>query len=67
MLQAGTFLDIDCLANGKKSVAINLKHPDGVGIVRKMCMRSDVLIEPFRKGDKLDFTVCSKGPLGSVF
>uniref|UniRef100_A0A1B6C2W6 Alpha-methylacyl-CoA racemase n=2 Tax=Clastoptera arizonana TaxID=38151 RepID=A0A1B6C2W6_9HEMI len=44
------FGETDCLANGKKSVSIDLKHPDGVGILRKMCKKSDVLIEPFRSG-----------------
>jgi alpha-methylacyl-CoA racemase len=43
-------LDFDSLANGKKSLALNVKHPKGVEILRGICKKSDVLIEPFRKG-----------------
>ncbi|KAF4520586.1 hypothetical protein B566_EDAN005997 [Ephemera danica] len=42
--------DLDSLSNGKKSVALNLKHPQGVAIFKKMSEQSDVLIEPFRRG-----------------
>ncbi|KAJ8919705.1 hypothetical protein NQ315_006233 [Exocentrus adspersus] len=42
--------DLDCLGNGKQSISLNLKHPKGVDIVRKLCKTSDVLIEPFRAG-----------------
>lgn len=44
------WLDFDCLANGKKSLAVNVKHPKGVEVFRRLCKKSDVLIEPFRKG-----------------
>ncbi|GLG97924.1 Uncharacterized protein GBIM_04586 [Gryllus bimaculatus] len=47
---AGRGEELDCLGNGKKSIAINLKSPKGVEVFRKLCSRSDVLIEPFRKG-----------------
>jgi alpha-methylacyl-CoA racemase len=47
-LQANT--DLDSLGNGKQSIALNLKHPDGVEIVKRLAKTSDVLIEPFRKG-----------------
>ncbi|XP_021917680.1 alpha-methylacyl-CoA racemase-like isoform X8 [Zootermopsis nevadensis] len=43
-------LEFDCLANGKKSLAVDAKHPKGVEIIRRICKKSDVLIEPFRKG-----------------
>lgn len=43
-------MDFDCLGNGKKSLALNLKHPEGVNILKTLCKSSDVLIEPFRKG-----------------
>ncbi|XP_067001911.1 alpha-methylacyl-CoA racemase isoform X1 [Anabrus simplex] len=46
----GGFERLDCLANGKKSLALNLKSPKGVQILRKLCSGSDVLIEPYRKG-----------------
>uniref|UniRef100_A0A1B6IRN8 Alpha-methylacyl-CoA racemase n=1 Tax=Homalodisca liturata TaxID=320908 RepID=A0A1B6IRN8_9HEMI len=42
--------DIDCLSNGKRSVAINLKTKRGVEVFQKLCSNTDVLIEPFRKG-----------------
>jgi hypothetical protein len=43
-------LDFDCLANGKKSLAVNVKHPKGAEILRRICKKSDVFIEPFRRG-----------------
>ncbi|RZC38397.1 CoA transf 3 domain containing protein [Asbolus verrucosus] len=48
--RVGANADLDCLGNGKQSIALNLKHPDGVKIMRELCKSSDVLIEPFRKG-----------------
>jgi alpha-methylacyl-CoA racemase len=41
---------LDCLANGKKSLALNVRHPKGVEVLRRICKNSDVLIEPFRSG-----------------
>ncbi|XP_059213692.1 alpha-methylacyl-CoA racemase [Centropristis striata] len=41
---------MDRLARGKRSVAVNLKTPEGVALVRKLCVQSDVVIEPYRKG-----------------
>ncbi|KAL4227299.1 hypothetical protein ACF0H5_012745 [Mactra antiquata] len=41
---------LDTLSRGKKSVSVDLKHPEGVNVVRKLCSKADVLIEPFRKG-----------------
>lgn len=35
---------------GKKSVSINLKHPKGMDIVKKLISVSDVLVENFRVG-----------------
>lgn len=46
----GSNVDLDCMANGKKSVALNLKHPAGLIALKKICNKSDVLIEPFRRG-----------------
>lgn len=40
----------DGLARGKRSLALNLKKPEAVEVVKKLCERSDVLIEPYRKG-----------------
>ena len=41
---------MDRLGRGKKSIALNLKSPEGLSIVRKLCLKADVLIEPFRPG-----------------
>ena len=40
---------------GKRNISINLKHPDGVALVRKLATQADILIENFRPGvmDKL--------------
>ena len=34
----------------KRSVALNLKAPDGLALVRKLAVKSDVLVENFRPG-----------------
>lgn len=41
---------LDTQVRGKKSVAINLKTPEGVAVLRKLCVQSDVVLEPYRKG-----------------
>ncbi len=38
------------MARGKKSIAVDLKNPDGVKLVRKLIASSDALIEGFRPG-----------------
>lgn len=38
------------LARGKRSIALDLKSLGGVSVLKKLCKRSDVLIEPFRHG-----------------
>ncbi|CAL8278717.1 unnamed protein product [Merluccius merluccius] len=43
-------MSLDNQARGKRSVALNLKTPEGVAILRKLCVRSDVVLEPYRKG-----------------
>lgn len=40
----------DTQARGKQSVAINLKTVEGVNLLRKLCVNSDVVLEPYRKG-----------------
>ncbi|XP_043467801.1 alpha-methylacyl-CoA racemase [Leptopilina heterotoma] len=40
----------DCLSNGKKSISLDLKNERGIEIVKKLSMKSDVIIDPFRKG-----------------
>ncbi|GCB77838.1 hypothetical protein scyTo_0018522 [Scyliorhinus torazame] len=40
----------DVLGRGKRSVALNIKKPEGAEVLKQLCNRSDVLIEPFRRG-----------------
>ena len=49
-LQVGGGLNYDVTARGKRSIALNLKKPEGVNVLRKLCSSADVLIEPFRPG-----------------
>lgn len=46
--KAPTFLDTQ--SRGKRSVAINLKSAEGVTLLRRLCVNSDVVLEPYRKG-----------------
>ncbi|XP_061732574.1 alpha-methylacyl-CoA racemase isoform X3 [Nerophis ophidion] len=46
--KAGSSLDTQ--TRGKRSVAINLKTSEGVALLRKLCVQSDVVLEPYRKG-----------------
>ncbi|MCI4386679.1 hypothetical protein PGIGA_G00065270 [Pangasianodon gigas] len=41
---------MDSLARGKQSVALNLKSPQGVAVLKKLCIQSDIVLEPYRKG-----------------
>ncbi|HUF92728.1 MAG TPA: CoA transferase [Candidatus Limnocylindria bacterium] len=41
----------------KRGIAVNLKAPDGVDIVRKLVARADVLIENFRTGTMEEFGI----------
>ncbi|KXJ62524.1 hypothetical protein RP20_CCG027728 [Aedes albopictus] len=41
---------LDVLQGGKRTLALDLKKPKAVEIVRSLCRSSDVLIEPFRPG-----------------
>ncbi len=40
----------DVAGRGKTSIAVNLKHPDGVATVLDLCAKADALIEGFRPG-----------------
>ncbi|XP_030758468.1 alpha-methylacyl-CoA racemase [Sitophilus oryzae] len=42
--------DIDCLGNGKRSIAMDLKNKEATKIIKKLVKTSDVSIEPFRPG-----------------
>ncbi|XP_075040707.1 alpha-methylacyl-CoA racemase [Mixophyes fleayi] len=48
--KANTSYTNDSMARGKRSIALNLKSAEGVGVLKKLCAQSDVLIEPFRHG-----------------
>jgi formyl-CoA transferase len=39
-----------CLNRNKKSITINLKHPEGVAIFKKLVQKADVVLENFRPG-----------------
>jgi crotonobetainyl-CoA:carnitine CoA-transferase CaiB-like acyl-CoA transferase len=45
--QAAYFLAVN---RGKRSVAVDLKHPDGRSVVQRLCASADVVIENFRPG-----------------
>ncbi|KAB2969638.1 CaiB/BaiF CoA-transferase family protein [Zoogloea sp.] len=49
-LHQGTSLWWSVQARNKKSVTINLKHPEGLEIVRRLAAEADVLVENFRPG-----------------
>ena len=40
----------DCLARGKRSISINLKTEQGTDVLKRLCTKADVLLEPFRSG-----------------
>ncbi|HAF55598.1 MAG TPA: formyl-CoA transferase [Thauera sp.] len=54
-LYEGTSLWWYLQARNKKSVTVNLKHPEGVEVVRRMVAEADIVVENFRPGvlDKL--------------
>ncbi|XP_023816668.1 alpha-methylacyl-CoA racemase [Oryzias latipes] len=45
-----TLTNLDTLARGKLSVAINLKTSEGISLLKNLCVQSDVVLEPYRKG-----------------
>ncbi|XP_052796857.1 alpha-methylacyl-CoA racemase-like [Mya arenaria] len=45
-----TVYSMDTLSRGKRSLAVDLKQKEGVSLLRRLCSRADVLIEPFRPG-----------------
>uniref|UniRef100_A0A3B5L3E7 Alpha-methylacyl-CoA racemase n=1 Tax=Xiphophorus couchianus TaxID=32473 RepID=A0A3B5L3E7_9TELE len=40
------FSTLDTQARGKRSVALNLKMPEGVALLRRLCVQSDVAFCP---------------------
>ncbi|MGH0172770.1 UNVERIFIED_CONTAM: hypothetical protein FKN15_008804 [Acipenser sinensis] len=43
-------MTVDMQSRGKQSVALDLKKPEGAAVLKRLCVESDVLIEPFRNG-----------------
>lgn len=43
--------DVSHLSRGKRSLVVDLKRPRGVTVVRRLCARADVVLEPFRRGE----------------
>ena len=41
---------ISVIDRGRRSVGVDLKHPDGADVVLRLCERADVLLEGFRPG-----------------
>lgn len=39
-----------CLNRNKKSITLNLKHPEGIGVFKELVRKSDVVLENFRPG-----------------
>lgn len=51
IFQKEVFLGMpNLLSNGKKCICINLKRPEGIQIVEKLCAGTDILLEPYRPG-----------------
>ncbi|MBA3032338.1 MAG: CoA transferase [Gammaproteobacteria bacterium] len=48
--QTGTSLWWLIQARNKKSVTANLKHPDGLAMVKRLIARADIVVENFRPG-----------------
>jgi alpha-methylacyl-CoA racemase len=47
---SGGFGRSDVLGRGRRSIAVDLKHPDGAEVVLRLAAESDVVIEGFRPG-----------------
>lgn len=43
-------MNLDVLAQNKRSIALNLKSPAGIEALIRLCEKADVVIEPFRPG-----------------
>lgn len=43
--------DVSHLSRGKRSLALDLKKPRGATVLRRLCARADVVLEPFRHGE----------------
>ena len=54
---SGTPFGVDLLGRSRRSVAIDLKHPDASAVVQRLVEGADVLIEGFRPGVAEDVVV----------
>lgn len=54
-----------CINRGKRSIVLDLKHPDGAAVLRDLVARADVLVENFRPGamDRLGFSYAAMSAL----
>ncbi|MER3456235.1 MAG: formyl-CoA transferase [candidate division GAL15 bacterium] len=50
VLHQGRSLWWTVIARGKKSVTVDLRHPEGQEVVRRLVQRCDILVENFRPG-----------------
>ncbi|KAF9426406.1 hypothetical protein BGZ76_002783 [Entomortierella beljakovae] len=48
--RSNSVMNLDVLAQNKRSIALNLKSPAGIEALMRLCEKSDVIIEPFRPG-----------------
>jgi alpha-methylacyl-CoA racemase len=46
----GTAAPYSVIDRGRRSIGVDLKHPDGPGVVLRLCERADALLEGFRPG-----------------
>ena len=46
----GAVREKDFLGRGRRSIIVDLKHPEGPGVVRELAASADVLLEGFRPG-----------------
>ncbi len=46
----GSASAISVIDRGRRSVGVDLKHPDGADVVLRLCEKADVLLEGFRPG-----------------
>lgn len=49
-VSGGTASAYSVIDRGRRSAGIDLKHPDGAGVVLRLCEQADVLLEGFRPG-----------------
>ena len=48
--RVGGALNYDVTARGKKSIAVDLKKPEGTQLIKELSSKFDVILEPFRSG-----------------